>query len=293
MKKSKKYAIITASDEKYGDFLVNHWLNSLIDNVDCRKIEIIILNYGLNKNQKQELLSKGARILNCNRDGHIVNIRYSDIFRFLEKNYYEQIMVCDGGDLIFQRDISRLFEQDKNSYRAVCEETSHSGSNMIEYAILQKSFSPKITAEIDLLLKDKTPINGGLFLGPYGKIKKLCLNMNNLILNKNIYGPDQVILNYTLYKGGFKELSRTFNYTLFSSKIMFEIHHGVFFEKGKKIAVVHNSGNKQIYRVVKNFGYGPEYNRIKWLSYFIFKAFYKIVNLNLILKSLRKIVSKK
>jgi hypothetical protein len=290
--RDKPYTIITASDAKYGDFLINHWLHSLQDNVNCKKIDIIVLDYGLSEVQVKVLISKGVHVLKCKRDGHVVNIRYRDIFNLLKKHHYQQILLCDGGDIIFQTDISNLFEKYKNDYGAVCERTSYAGDNMIEYALLHNSFPSSVAKDISFVLKNKKPINGGLILGPYEKIKKLCSNMNELILNKAIYGPDQVILNYTLYKEGFKELDSTYNYTIFNLKLLFYIKNGVFFENKKKIAIVHNSGGTDSVRIIKNFGYGPQYNRVKWLSYYAFKIFYKLVNVNFILKMLRKILKK-
>jgi len=286
--KIKKYVIITASDEKYGDFLVNHWLRSLESNVNLKNIDVVVLDYGLNKKQREKLEELRVRLIKCNKNGHVVNIRYGDIFNLLKKNPYKQIMICDSGDIIFQTDINGLFERDKLRFRAVCEETSYAGDNMIHYTILNGAFKTEMAKKIESVLNGKKPINGGLIIGPRKKIIELCCNINNFVLNKNMYGPDQVIMNYTLYKDDFKELDRKFNYTLFGSKITFSIKKGVFFEGGEKIPIVHNSGGKQFFRIVTNFGYGPECNKMKWVSYYSFRAFYKVINLNLFLRVLRK-----
>jgi len=284
-----KYAIITATDKKYGDFLIDHWLNSLIDNINRNKVDIIVMDYGLDEEQKKKLLEKKVKVIACKKDGHVVNIRYRDIHKFLKNNYYEQIMNCDGGDIIFQKDITKLFEENKKEYRAVCEDLDKAASNMVEYALLRKCFVPKLAAKMIRLLEDKKPINGGVILAPYKKFIKLCLNMEKMILNKNIYGPDQIILNYTLYSTGFIKLDKTYNYTLFNSEIKFKIRNGVFFdENSNKIAIVHNSGATSLFRVIRNFGYGEGYNQIKPLSFFIFNLYYKIFDLGLAIRLLRK-----
>jgi hypothetical protein len=40
----KPFAVVTASDLKYGDFLIEHWLRSLRENVRLDAIEIVVLD---------------------------------------------------------------------------------------------------------------------------------------------------------------------------------------------------------------------------------------------------------
>jgi hypothetical protein len=272
-KMNKKFAIISTSDSKYGDFLINHWLKSLINNIDLKLVDIIILDYGLKDKQKKELLSKKIKLIKCNKDGHIVNIRYRDMLKFLKKNHYSKILSCDGGDIIFQKNIVNLFYDTQDKFLVTFENLE---SNFIDYLIEHKPFSKKMEEEIIFTIKDKKTINGGFIIAPYDQFIELCVFMNKLIKNKKIYGPDQIVLNYFLYKRGFLPLNQSFNYVINNNK-GFKIKKGVFFDENDKIIpVVHNAGGYGLFRSIKNFGYGPDYNQFSKITYVILRIFTKL-----------------
>lgn len=270
----KKFAIISSCDAKYGDFLVKSWIGSLKANVNLENIDIIILDYGLNKNQKKNLKTEGVKIVPCKRTGHIVNTRYKDMLNFLKTHKYEQILSCDGGDIIFQTDISPLFYKNKNSYRGVYEEVQK-----IEFfSIFMKKFEHKTKEKILRQLKDKKIINGGLILAPYKKFITLCEKIDKMVKNKNDYGPDMIMLNYALQGENFFPLKKEFNFIPTTSNEKFEIRKGTFYNKrGEIIPIVHNSGGSPILRVVKNFGYGEGYNRLSVTLYYSLKFFFKVM----------------
>jgi hypothetical protein len=268
----KKFLIITAADSNCGDFVIKHWLKSLMDTTNLSQIDIAILDYGLTKEQKS-ILSKNAKVINCVRDGHVVNIRYRDVLNFLRKNEYAQVLACDGGDIIFQRDIAFLFEKNKTKFRATFENLE---SNFLEYLLEFDPFPKDLEKEIVKTLKNKKIINGGLIVAPSNKFKHLCENMNKWIKNKNIYGPDQVILNYTLYHEGFVPLSSSLNYVVHNNA-EFKLKNGIFFDEyGEKIFVVHNTGRYNWIRAIKNFGHGPNYNQFSWMKYFLLRLFVRL-----------------
>ncbi len=274
IKRNKRFAVITASDYNNGDFLINHWLKSLLKNIDTNIVEVIILDYGLSEYHKKIILSNGAKVIKCVRDGHVVNIRYRDMLRIIKKRRYKQILTCDSGDIIFQRNIMELFDIHPSKFRAVCEDMS---APMLEYTLLQKPFLEEITEDIKITLRNKKMINGGLVLADVKNFQKLCEYMMKYIINKKIFGPDQIILNYVLYKNGFVNLGRNFNYVLTTVKDKFKIKNGVFFMKnGDVISVVHNAGGNRIFRPIKNFGYGPEYNNFNHLTYYLLRIFYRL-----------------
>jgi hypothetical protein len=103
-----KNLIITASDKKYGDFLINHWLKSLEENTNLSNIEIAILDYGLDKEQKKELKKHKITIIKSKRNGHVTIIRFRDIYHYLKNKKYHNVLMCDSGDIIFQTDIARI-----------------------------------------------------------------------------------------------------------------------------------------------------------------------------------------
>jgi hypothetical protein len=269
----KKFVIISASDSNYGGFLINHWLKSLMDNVDLTLVDIAILDYGLNLEQIKKLKENKVKIIPCVRDGHVVNIRYRDMLKFLKNNKYEQILLCDGGDIIFQRDITPFFYKNKKAFKVTFENLK---SNFVDYLFARHPFYQEFEEDIYKTLKDKKMINGGFIIGPYEKFNKLCGNMSKLIKNKNLYGPDQVILNYTLYKTGFVELDSSLNYVI-NNNTGFKVRNGVFLDKNNQIIfVVHNAGGFKFLRSVKNFGHGPGYNIINWPIYFLIRISIKL-----------------
>jgi len=50
---------------------------------------------------------------------HIVNKRFFDSAKYLKNKSYDQILFIDGGDTIFQEDITHVFNKDKNTFRVV------------------------------------------------------------------------------------------------------------------------------------------------------------------------------
>ncbi len=257
----KKNLIVTCSDKKYGDFLIEHWLTSLKENVRLDNIDILVLDYGLSKAQRFYLKQEGVILKECVKDNHVANIRFRDLLSFLKDNsQYEQILSCDGGDIIFQDDISFLFEENKDSYRAVCEKIT----SPFEYFITTEYFVKDDIKKLkEILILNKT-INAGFFLAPYSKMIYLCENVVEMVKNKSKFGPDQVVVNYIMYKEGFVELDTKYNFIPATNNEEFYIKDGFFYDSnGNKITVVHNAGNISFFRAIENFGYGKEYNVLK------------------------------
>ena len=48
-----RHVMITSGDERYGDFLMDHWLVSLLDNVDLGNIDVYVIDFGLRKEQRE------------------------------------------------------------------------------------------------------------------------------------------------------------------------------------------------------------------------------------------------
>jgi len=262
----KKFAIITACDSKYGNFLVNHWLKSLLMNIDRNLVDIVVLDYGLTNEQKERLLSKEVIVIKCNRDGHVVNIRFRDLRKFLEKNKYEQIISCDSGDIIFQKDITHLFFKNKNDFRIVAEELK---DPFMKQILRRNLFSKHLKKEIIQILNNKKSLNAGFIVAPTDKFILLCKFIEDNLINKKVFGPDQFLVNIYFYRHGFFEIGSDYNFiiTIFNRK--FKIKNGMFLSNGKIIPIVHNAGD--FFRCIKNFGYGKGHNKVKPVHYFIVK----------------------
>ncbi|MEI6850251.1 MAG: glycosyl transferase family 8 [archaeon] len=285
----KKFVIITSSDSKYGDFLADHWLKSLKVNLDTDLVDIVVLDYGLTSSQKNKL-RKDVKIVKCVRDGHLVNIRFRDMLNFLKKSKYEQIISSDGGDIIFQKDITSVFYDHPSEFRIVAEGIQIPNH---ETSIFSSPFDRTFTKQIMAITKGKKTLNCGFIVAPVGKFKALCNFVLDKVNNLDLFGPDQVAMNYFLYKNGFHELSEDYNFIIATAKKRFSIKNGVFLnELGKPIAVVHNTGGKDRWRPVSNFGYGSDRNRLKffvyhWLRFAYFFSFITIPVLRLYIKLFR------
>ena len=269
-----KNAIFTACDAKYGDFLVKHWLKSLKDNVDLNNIEIIVLDYGLNETQNLTLKKEKVTVLKCIKDGHVTSLRFRDMAKFLKNHIYNQILTIDGGDIIFQTDIKSAFKTDNTCLRAVVEDVNFP----FEGFYTKKFFAKEDGENIRLFLKDKRLVNAGVLIGPHKEFKQLCEECNSLIKDKSEYGPDQVAVNYLLYKYNFKKLDNKYNFVITTAKRKFYINGGIFyFREGEKIPIIHNANNFSYLRPVKNFGYGPNCNQLKITTYILVRMMFSLL----------------
>jgi len=261
-----KNVIITSVDLKYGDFLINHWLKSLKTNVNLKNIDIAVVDYGLNSSQKEILMKEEVILIKGTSKGNVGTARFIDMVNFLKNNLYDQILSIDGGDIIFQEDISSLFNTDKNYYRAV----GHDLQNLFLESFIKNNFDDKVEKEIWNKLKNipiEKTINAGVILAPYDKFIALCEQIDKLAINRNSYGPDQIVINYVAHRDGIKFLEKKYNFMV-GNKEKFIVKNGVFYDEDlKKVAVVHNPGHLDT-RVIKDFGYGENYN--KKINFFMF-----------------------
>ena len=255
----KKHCIVTASDAKYGDFLIDHWFRSLNENCDLSDIDVAVLDYGLSTAQRFYLERHGVRLARYEKNGHVVVIRFRDLADFLESNPYEQVILCDGGDIIFQDDISPVFDEYPQSFRGV-EEDLRSGFSIF---LTDEFFSKEDKKLLRETLMEQEMVNAGFILGPGEKMKLLGRSVDRMIQSKTKFGPDQLVVNYLFQTEGFHRLDRRYNFVIATARARLEIREGRFYADGELIAVVHNTGNFSFLRPVENFGYGPDRNHLK------------------------------
>lgn len=270
-----KNVIVTCSNEKYGDFLINHWLKSLKDNVNLSNVDVVVINYGLSPSQINLLKKETVIIFEGLKKYHIVNKRFFDTEKYLRKNKYDQILFIDGGDTIFQEDISSIFNKDKNLFRTI-----PIGMEILFFEwFIGNNFEKKIKEKIWKVVRNKPVINAGVIFAPYKKFLYLCKQMIKLIKNRNTFGPDQIIVNYILYQLGVKFLDKKYNFMMNTVPEGFIVKNGIFYKtNGEKIAIVHNAGQMDLFRPIKNFGYGKKYNQLKYLIYHAKKTLYQILS---------------
>ena len=266
----KKYLIATACNEKYEDFLLNHWYRSLKENVNLSETDVLIIDWGLSDSIKKKF--DGALIFESKHknEGLINNLRFMDLYDFLTNNpQYEQVALCDGGDIIFQSDISPLFTLEPSMVRGVTEKIS---PNM---EILITNRKVRNADKIVNFFKDKNLINVGFVIYPSKVFIRITERMFDLTLDKNAWGVDTILPNYLIYKSGFYEIDSKYNFIPTTSKRKFYIKNSTFYlANGEIIPIVHNAGNKNFFRSIRNFGYGPGHNKTKKVVMSVLRAFY-------------------
>jgi hypothetical protein len=256
-------------------------MKSLVSNVNLSNIDVIILDYGLSPDVKEALKRDGAIIHPCHKNGAIPTVRFLATISLIRDSDYEQVMTCDGGDMIFQQDISHLFEQDKDSIRAACE-----GLSSPFGIYLKRSVSKENASRIKHATRGKEMINSGFIIAPKDKFVRFLEETKTLVL-RNTWGVEQPIFNYIFYRDGFVELPCGYNFAIGSSVVPYKIKDSQFyFADGKLIPVVHNIGRMNWFRAINNFGYGPGKNHINFLKYVavrtlfrLFHTFYDILNI--------------
>lgn len=258
--------IITSADAQIEDFLVNQWLKSLIENVDLSNIEVVVLDYGISKTVKDKLVKQNVAIVACENNGHVVNLRLRDTATFLARSRvkYDQVMLIDGGDTIFQSDISKLFRKDNQDIFIATQNMKISR----HYIYTHSSFTSEIG---DLMYKftlGKPVLNFGLVIGPVAKVVDLCKQANDLIVDKSKFLVDQMAVNYLLHRSGYLELDKKYNFMKLFHDMKVTNNSGVLcFSGGEVIPIVHNNGGKDWIRPYRNFGYGKDKNQINLVSY--------------------------
>ncbi|MEY6432088.1 hypothetical protein ABC977_06645 [Thioalkalicoccus limnaeus] len=267
----KRFAIVTASDRKYGDFLIEHWLASLVDNVRLTETDVVVLDYGLSVAQRFYLEHQGVLLRPGTRDGHVTVLRYRETLALLADRPYEQICLCDSGDIIFQDDISTLFERSPDRFRAVCEDYKPVFSLFLKDEVFRPEDKPRIA---EAFAKNRM-VNCGFIIGPREPMKALCERFLQILVDKSRFGPEQLVVNYLFHRDGFDELERRYNFVIASSAETVRIEDGIFLdEQGRRIAVVHNAGRYPFLRPIDNFGYGRHCNLLKREVYTTLRGFY-------------------
>jgi hypothetical protein len=248
---TKPHTIITASDASCGDFLVTHWLASLRENVVLDLVDVVVLDFGLTAGQRAAL--DGVRVVPVRGEGSVNVSRRAETARFLEKHDYDQVLAVDGGDLIFQRDLSHLFETHKDLLRGVPERYP------IPLPILLRGTHGALRRSIREQLRGRSMVNGGFLLGPSEKMQDLGHAIRCQMADLRF---DQPLVSCLLHQSGFLALDEIYNFVLWTARQSFQVEDGTFHtDGGERVAVVHNTGLMNPFRVVADFGYGPGHNQ--------------------------------
>jgi len=271
-----RYLVSTACNERFEGFLINDWLKSLKDNVDLSETDVLVLDFGLSEKVKSILSNSDVLVRKCTTPGKIVNTRFVELLAFLKENPdYDQIMMCDSGDVIFQKDISELFKLSPDNFKAVCEDYRVP----MDFFLTKSEISEELKREIRKILNERRMINAGVLISPVDKFIKMSEFLVSNLKDLNVWGMDQLLINYYLYKNGFLELHKTYNFIPTTHLAGFIVKNGEFyFRTGEKIAIVHNAGNKKFIRPVRNFGYGRDKNKPKYFLIYLMRLLYRIAS---------------
>jgi hypothetical protein len=245
------HAILTASDANCGDFLATHWLRSLRDNVDLKDVDVVVLDFGLAPHQREAL--EGVELVAAER-GFSVNVsRRNAVARFLEARDYDQVLVVDAGDLIFQGDVGHLLRDARESFRGVPERFP------IPLPLLMRGTRSDLRRSIQERLRGRPMVNGGFLLGPASKLRELGRAVQ---VHADSTVHDQPLVSSFLHEWGFEALDDSYNFIPWTARRGFRVEDGAFFtDDGQMPRVVHNTGIKAPFRVIADFGYGPGCNR--------------------------------
>lgn len=268
--------IITAANGKTGDFVVAHWLKSLKAHVNTGDIDIVVIDYGLTPTQRGNLEKEGVTVVRGLTKYHIVNKRFFDAATYLKKHTYNQVLFIDSGDVLFQGEIAPVFNSHPESFRV-----APLGKRILFYKwFVFNHFEKEVKREIWKVIKNKPVINAGVIFAPAYKFIELCDDMEGLIRDKEEFGPDQIIVNYHLYKDSVKFIDSKYNFMMSTAYAGFRIRDGVFYKlNGEKIVIVHNAGQMDFFRPIYNFGYGKSYNQVKHVIYFLKRCTYYILEM--------------
>lgn len=241
--------IITYIDENYEENLEFDFLESLRKRAKY-KGKILVMDYGLSEDIVKKLSKQYDVIFErCKKDLAVFSQRYRDIPKAIEKycNNIKSIMLIDGGDIWFQKDIMPIFERTQNKVGCVAEEIVIGIDEWT--AKCMANLSTNIQSIIMLKCHGTHVKNSGMIAGPKEKIHKLIKDIYKDICNSGIeyFGIDQIMFNYefAMLKEDEKiVLDNQFNYVLVTNKEGYYISDNNIYKKNDDtlVAVVHNAG---------------------------------------------------
>lgn len=268
-----KNVIITSTNMRDIDFVINDWYKSIKRNVNLENIDVVVIGFNLTKEKIDIAKEKGLIIYEIhNSDINVIIDRFIYSLEFLKNTEYKNVMFCDGGDLLFLDDISLFLNTSKKEIEVVRE---YYYNNYFYSLINEKNFTKENALIFKKLLKNKRVINAGVIVGNSNNIIHLFEELLSYVKKKK-FGPDQIILNYLLYRDGFKEIEENYNYILSAAREN-------YFKSKNKIKILHNAGGKNFFRLIRNFGIDNK-NSINKIQYYIVRIFFILSSLNKRLK---------
>ena len=250
-----KHLITTYCNSGKGDFLVQHWLRSLKENVDLTGIDVMVIDFGLSPQQRKALGEQQVVLNPQVPDGRLSNIHYRHVAEYLHSHpFYDQVLYSDCGDIVFQSDISMLFDVAKDKFRAALEPEFNYDLHRLTLGV--RDIKEARLSEIRRVLGPHPTMNGGLLIGPAKKMGTIWNEYSELCCGTAVHGTDQLVISYILRRDGFEELPRKYNYVTFLNGEHFHYNDShLLCNSMGIIPVVHNAGRFDFARAISNFGY--------------------------------------
>lgn len=238
-----------------GDILINHWLRSAKLHINLTHIEIVVIDFGLNEHQREQLREEGVELWPALPDGRTPNIQYREIARYLAtRPDVDQVVYSDCGDLIFQADIAPILQHHKSMLRAVPEPEFNVALHGMTLGF--GDVRPERLDEIRATIGGANTANCGIVVGPRDKMMAIWGTYQAYCHGVDLHGTDQLIINFILRRDGFIELDREYNYVTFINGQRFYYDaEGFLCNHAGRIAVVHNAGRYNSVRTISGFGY--------------------------------------
>jgi hypothetical protein len=273
-----KNLITTYCNAFKGDFMINHWLRSIREQVDLSNTDIMVIDFGLSGQQVQALHAKGVIVNKQQRPpGRMSNVQYQCLSEYLDHNpVYDQVLYSDCGDLIFQADVSHLFSLAPDRMRLVLEPDFN--FNLHKVTLGLKDIRPEKIPLIRQVIGDRPTANCGFVLGPARKMASIWNEYAEICHSAEVHGTDQLVINYICYRDGFEVLDEKYNYVAFLKRgKLHQDKDGFFLNARGRIPVVHNAGKYDFARTISGFGYRQGKIKPRFFT-ILFSWYYKMVD---------------
>jgi len=175
---------------------IKNWVESLKDlNLDCEKI--MLLFNDVPKETVEYLNKNEIKSFGCQIPNPIVVDRFHVIYKYLSSNKYDNVLLTDVKDVIFQSD-PFLWIKEKSDNKIIIGSESISCKNM---PWSNQNYSTSFPMEWERI-QDEISFCAGVIAGKHELILNLCLHIWRLsifsmsCIGKNpSYNPDQAALN--------------------------------------------------------------------------------------------------
>ena len=168
---------------------------------NCPGADLVLFVDDISDFTRDKLLCVGVENIPADyKDVMIIHARWKTYLDFLEKygTNYEQVLVTDTRDVIFQGDPFVDFKNNLNWLGYSTEEGSilPAGKQPVDYIWIKSRFGKE---EADKLA-DKPAICCGTVIGSVNEMKMFCLKMWDFLKNDTVWGHEQASMNYFIYE---------------------------------------------------------------------------------------------